>query len=696
MRYPYLNDQAFLKRVDLENYKEQFVRITILNFKDESRVASIEGKATSGSCNLSGTSNMRRTANCSLIVDKNGIELLGYEEPVQYNNITNVENLVSMNKKVQLEIGLTNVFYDYSDYSHYDKIWFPLGTYVIKNATVSKNSSGFNISLTLHDKCALLNGDMGGVIPATTNFSEVDVFYNNQKQKRTEKILIKDIIKSLVTTFGGERPDNIIITDIPDTITKAKKWIGKETLYYYDNHFTTVEYTGTPPLSSDDIYTNGMDIGFTIEPFVYPGVLEAKAGESVASVLDKIKTTLGNFEWFYDIDGRFVFQKIRNNLNESTAKKFLDLTEKDYLSYFNQSNISYAFDNNALITSIASSPQYQNIKNDFLVWGSRKSTSGSEIPIRYRLSFASKPIVRTETLQCLVYSLEYRNINQYVALNENNFKDHSAPDVNNKKMYYRDNNENIWFWNMEKGYFEKLEGAQIINVKPAEGDWRVELFLQALENQGNPLKQGYYDSELLFEIPKILKVNDPSEGSSDYTLGIDKTKVNDYWIEFLDGSTGAEGVAQFNIDRIGRRTKVTSEGNIGGLFPQGNEDIKNILIEADGDTLDQIREAKAYSKGNSDIKIIQIEKEIYRNLAIGGRNSAFEKIKDLIFNHTQYNESVTLSTIPIYHLEPNTLISVYDNDTGVVGIYLVKSMTLPLTHNGTSNITATKALSKTI
>ena len=634
MRYPYLNDQAFLKRVDLENYKEQFVRITILNFKDESRVASIEGKATSGSCNLSGTSNMRRTANCSLIVDKNGIELLGYEEPVQYNNITNVENLVSMNKKVQLEIGLTNVFYDYSDYSHYDKIWFPLGTYVIKNATVSKNNGGFNISLTLHDKCALLNGDMGGVIPATTNFSEVDVFYNNQKQKRTEKILIKDIIKSLVTTFGGERPDNIIITDIPDTIAKVKKWIGKETLYYYNNHFTTVEYTGTEEIPS---YSNGTDIGLTIEPFVYPGVLEAKAGESVASVLDKIKTTLGNFEWFYDIDGRFVFQKIRNNLNESTTKEFLDLTEKDYLSYFNQSNISYTFDNNALITSIASSPQYQNIKNDFLVWGSRKSTSGSEIPIRYRLSFASKPIVRTETLQCLVYSLEYRNINQYVALNENNYNEDREKDpiFSNHKHYYctkdSNNKDQIWFWNTEAGYFEILEGAQIIDVKPAVGDWRVELFLQALENQGNPLKQGYYDSELLFEIPKILKITEGMENDKKVCwLSIDTSKVNDYWIEFLDGSTGAEGVAQFNIDRIGRRTKVTSEGNIGGLFPQGNENIKNILIEADGDTLDQIREAKAYSGGNSDIKIIQIEKEIYRNLAIGGRNSAFEKIKDLI------------------------------------------------------------------
>jgi hypothetical protein len=35
--------------------------------------------------------------------------------------------------------------------------------------------------------------------------------------------------------------------------------------------------------------------------------LIANSGDTVTSVLDKIKNMLGEFEYFYDIDGRFIF-----------------------------------------------------------------------------------------------------------------------------------------------------------------------------------------------------------------------------------------------------------------------------------------------------------------------------------------------------------------------------------------------------
>jgi hypothetical protein len=40
--------------------------------------------------------------------------------------------------------------------------------------------------------------------------------------------------------------------------------------------------------------------------------LIGKAGETLTSVLDKIKNMLVNFEYFYDINGKFVFQKMDN------------------------------------------------------------------------------------------------------------------------------------------------------------------------------------------------------------------------------------------------------------------------------------------------------------------------------------------------------------------------------------------------
>ena len=264
MKAPYLNDKEFLKKFDLENRKEQYIRISVLDFKTEIPIASIEGKSTGGSCNLSGTSNMRRTASCTVVVDKYGIN------GQQYYNITDINNLISMNKKIRLTTGFLNTLADLGYYPDQEILWFPLGTYVIKAASVSKNNSGINISLTLNDKCALLNGDMGGVIPAATVFSELEIFNATGTTRTVEKLLLKDIIKDLVVEFGEENPDNIIITDIDDTIVKVMKWIGKKSVYLYE------------------------DLG-------NKRLLTTKDREDN-------RNPLGNFQWFYDIDGRFVFR----------------------------------------------------------------------------------------------------------------------------------------------------------------------------------------------------------------------------------------------------------------------------------------------------------------------------------------------------------------------------------------------------
>jgi hypothetical protein len=39
------------------------------------------------------------------------------------------------------------------------------------------------------------------------------------------------------------------------------------------------------------------------------------AGETVVALLDKIVKALGNYEFFYDLDGNFIFQEKKNYLN---------------------------------------------------------------------------------------------------------------------------------------------------------------------------------------------------------------------------------------------------------------------------------------------------------------------------------------------------------------------------------------------
>lgn len=713
MLYEYLKDKAFLKRFDQQRHKEQYVRISILDFRTEDTIAAIEGVTTSGSINVSGTSSMRRTANLSLSVHPDGIYNYVNKSYVSYHNITEVQNLVSMNKKVRIETGFKNSLAAQGYYSNYSIIWFPLGTFVIKTANIAKSNSGVNISLTLNDKAALLNGDMGGTIPAGTIFSEQEIFNADGTESTVEKLLIKDIIRSIVTEFGGERPENIIINDIPDVITKVVKWTGSGILFQfiYQNgiYFTTNDPTKKGfidikdlQLSEDDKnlikHKYGEDVGRQYEKFVYPGTLECNAGETVASVLDKIKNVLGNYEWFYDLEGRFIFQEIKNYLNNSITKDIAKLEAQDYLSSANLDKSVYTFDNSNLITSISNAPQYQNIKNDFVVWGVAKTVTGNDKPIRYHLAFDTKPTISTTPRFCLVYK-DYKGLKQAIVLKENeNFKYYTSGETLEKKYYYLQwdsNHYKIFHWDDDvQEYRDHYDSDCFVCYITAE-DWRTELYFKGLEADNKSFIKNYCSAELIAEWPKIFDITKNSDGT-----GIDKNKNSipkytggyrndidvtnyEYWLDFLD-----EGVnSQFNVNNIGRRTKVVSDNSSNCIFAK---EIPNVaFVNADGDVSDEIL-------GDTDTTpVVQVSPEIYSRLVIGGsHNSAFDKIRELLFQHTQYNESISLSVIPIYHLEPNTRITVHDSDVAVNGDYLIKTISLPLTIGGTSNISATRCIEK--
>ena len=78
----------------------------------------------------------------------------------------------------------------------------------------------------------------------------------------------------------------------------------------------------------------------------------------------------------------------------------------------------------------------------------------------------------------------------------------------------------------------------------------------------------------------------------------------------------------------------------------------------------------------------------------GSAKSAYDEIKKQLYQYTTFNEQVSLTTLPIYYLEPNTRITIKDIKTGISGDFMIKSISLPLDINGTMNITCTKALER--
>jgi len=72
--------------------------------------------------------------------------------------------------------------------------------------------------------------------------------------------------------------------------------------------------------------------------------LIGNAGETVVSILDKIKNVLGNYEYFYDVNGNFIFQEIKNYLNTSYSTFLInEINENNYLVDYSSGKSVYTF-----------------------------------------------------------------------------------------------------------------------------------------------------------------------------------------------------------------------------------------------------------------------------------------------------------------------------------------------------------------
>ena len=376
--YKYLQDSTFLSEVDNLQVKTQFVKITLLDW-EENPIQEIQGMVTGGNGNIDGKSAMRRSCNLSIQIPNEELA-----------NVTNVNNLFSINKKIYLEIGFKNTL---TKYKEYPIIWFPQGLYIITSASLNHSSSGVGLSLQLKDKMCLLNGDCGGKIPASTQFDEYETIDENG-EFIVSKPTIVQIIREVVNHFGGEQLGKIIISDLDTKVKMVMKWVGDTPLYFINeegNYKITTDYEEAKD-KAYQIYEYGDDVGFIFTDFTYPKELIENAGSSVVSVLDKIKGVLPNYEYFYDIYGNFVWQEIKNYLNTTQATIDLEkMQNEDYIVDQSKGKLAYDFTNSKLISSFSNSPQFNKIKNDFIVWGQRKNNLGNTLPIRYHLAIDTKP-----------------------------------------------------------------------------------------------------------------------------------------------------------------------------------------------------------------------------------------------------------------------------------------------------------------
>lgn len=670
--FPYLKDVNFLNSFDKTKLKQQFVKLIVLSF-NEMPIAEIQGKVLSGNLSLDGSSAMRRTANISLVADE-------YE-----NDLTDTKHLLSINKKIEVLIGFTNTTGEYTDFPI---LWFPQGTYVIITPNISHGMNGINISLTLHDKMALLNGECGGTLPASIIFHQVeDIDENGQIYIRQPTIY--QIIQELVNHFGGQQLGKIIISDIDDKIKKVMKWTGSTPLYLYQsiqsgqitNHFSTNYSEAQRGSGTIQEFEYGEDVGYILTDFIYPGELVSNAGDTIVTILDKIKNMLGNYEYFYDVDGNFRFQQIKNYLNTSYSTfKINEIQASNYLVDYSGGKSVYTFTDADIITTFSNSPQYQQIKNDFIIWGKRQTVEGKEVPIRYHLAIDTKPPVGNEYKVFFFVDpddgitkakkpVEFTNRNEFPEKGE----------VGN--YYLAADTDFIYKWAPDVQTYEKT--SYTIETVTAT-DYRTELYMAGVDSQPFGLDSNYYYTELKNQWPKLYNMRGSNPGF--FKENLQQPNNIDFFLDFIDTTSS---LAQFSVSNIGRRTAVLVDDMVNCIFEPDNPDI--VIIQAGTAETSEIREECENRKQ----EYVQVRTELYSLLSNGGSlRSAYEQMRKELYQYTNYNEQVSLTMLPVYYLEPNIRITIRDVESGIYGDYMIKSFSLPLDVNGTMSLSCTRALER--
>lgn len=809
-------DKDFLIELDKMRNKIIYARITALQF-NETPIESIEGRVTGGSINIDGASALRRT--CSLTV---------VAQDLNYNNY-----YWGLNTKFKLEIGVENsIAYDMPDI-----IWFNQGIYLITDFSTSHSTSNFNISISGKDKMCLLNGDIGGQLAAETDFGKIEE-EDKDGNWTIRSLLITDIIKNAVHTYAGEPYHNIVINDLDTyglelleyrydlpmylyrkaeqnqtkvfenaTMEGTKKcWVERESkweetslenLTYNDLEVLTEGISGTltpckvifEPIKEDSPMPTtyyvakieyGQTAGYRITDLTYAGELIGKVGESITSVLDKIRNMLVEYEYFYNVEGQFVFQKKSSYI--STPWTPISNNETGGVeSYSTASTSSYTFSGGELITSFNNSPDLGNVRNDFSIWGQRTTAAGAEVPIHLRYAIDKKPIsyksISVADDELLAYnkkynttlkgqeSIEYLYGTEY-AISEDgktvycDWREIIYQMANDYYKYNHLDNFELKIIESNKGnplyitgqtgyesYYIDIQGfwRQLFNpelqqqiekcqteINILEGD--SESSIQGISNRilsnnaslnefkawfDNPWGENVTDEDVnryygemqrlnkaIAADKTLLETSTERLESLNISLQSYETQKENYyygnndgdklywnktiferpeqlnfWFDFLD----SEGtISKYNTKVIGFRPKSINETNLKGIYFRETPSV--IFIE----------DATQAGDSGSGYRYIQVP-EIESMFSISSQGkSVKDRLDELLYEHSYCTETANISAIPIYYLEPNSRIHIYDEKAGLNDDYILNKITLPLAHSGTMSITAIKVVDNII
>lgn len=847
-----LADKDFLRELDQNREREVFAKIISLNY-DEGPIEEITGRVSSGSVSIDGSSSVRRSCSLSLIAQELNIHDFYWGLTTKFKLYVGLKNDInSIYPDIiwfPLGVYVISSFNTSQNTNSYTVSIQGKDKMCLLNGTLG----GTVMSLTADFGTETIEDESGESykedLPIKNIIREVVHEYAREPY---HNIIINDL-----DTYGlelmeyrGSSPMYILINQA-DEATNIRMDLRIEDMYLgkyqngrytwsiktgvfldkpnqmedgfslvtvYDTRLESLDVEQHPDRISthrngkddngnDSYYTvmkaeYGSSVGYKVTELTYSGDLIAQVGSPVTTaVLDKIVSMLGDFEYFYDLQGRFIFQRKKTYINTSWNNIRSNAEDKQVYveSAAYTSEVTYSFENSTLITSFQNSPDFDNLRNDYSIWGTKTTVSGNETPVHLRYALDKKPIryinyegdiystnedneIFMGQVQCDWRELIYQMASDYMKHNRDddflirvgkNNPDYYPDGYTGYEVYYTDiysfwrdlynpdyestysicyitkSNyeeamkagkpdyywydqctdkttylpENDYYYKDAYGIFQKVHSMTAEKLKNNTSYYYTLIQCDASMPYVNG-RDYYTKSE--GDYVTLKNYNDLGTSINNIGWNINVIKFPqqlNFWFDFL--STEGE-LDQYSVRNIGTRPKAENDSDVKAIYFR---DIPTILFLGIEDTKEQIKRdlkinyenyglTKEKIEAMSDAQLedyitqnnliskliakqkdempgyafIQLPDYLENLFTISSQGKcAKDSLDSWLYKYTYCTETVSLTSIPVYYLEPNTRVYIHDDNSGIDGEYIIDRISLPLQYSGTMNISATKA-----
>lgn len=288
-------DESDIKALRLKS-KVAYCKVEILN-SDYKTIDMLEGSILSGNYSINSESAIRRTCNITMVLNKKSV----FNETLYYNNFL-------------------KVYLGFNSIKNNNILYYCMGIYAFEKESFKYDPSTNEVSFSLSDLCSLLDNEHYG-----TDYGALSSSIYAINPKTGEREILQNIVKKLLKEFS-----------------ENNQCLGKPKINFNNCRISPI---GRANGRGDDYEKLGYEYRWDELPYD----LDFSADSSFLDKLTQIKDLYGVYEFFFDVDGNFIFQEIPHTDDDMVA------LDNDIVS--------------ELVLSESTDRNIYDVKNVIEVWG---------------------------------------------------------------------------------------------------------------------------------------------------------------------------------------------------------------------------------------------------------------------------------------------------------------------------------------